>query len=137
MTFSEDEASLASTRLDRVEAVDLNHVCFNNLGRYDCIICSHVLEHSYEPESLLRGLWDHCLTPEGFLVVALPNVLYWKQRLRFCLGVLVTLLVGLWIPLTIVFMTGIPHPILSQIQAIKYSLGSLMAFCPCRIYLAP
>lgn len=86
LTFSEDEASLASTRLDIVEVVDLNDLCFNNLGQYDCIICSHVLEHLYEPESLLRGLLDHCLTPDGFLVVALPNVLYWKQRLQFLLG---------------------------------------------------
>jgi SAM-dependent methyltransferase len=86
LTFSEDEADLASSRLDRVEVVDLNCLSISNLEQYDCIICSHVLEHLYDPESLLRVLLEHCLTPDGFLVVALPNVLYWKQRLQFLLG---------------------------------------------------
>lgn len=86
LTFSEDEATLALSRLDRVEIVDLNHLSVKSLEHYDCIICSHVLEHLYKPGTLLRGLADHCLTPDGVLVVALPNVLYWKQRLQFLLG---------------------------------------------------
>jgi SAM-dependent methyltransferase len=86
LTFSEDEANLAQSRLDRVEVVDLNCLSIINLDRYDCIICSHVLEHLYEPESLLCALLDHCLIPDGLLVVALPNVLHWKQRLEFLLG---------------------------------------------------
>jgi SAM-dependent methyltransferase len=86
LTFSEEEGRLASACLDRVEIVDLNCLCVSSLEKYDCIICSHVLEHLYKPESLLRALADHCLTPDGVLVVALPNVLYWKQRLKFLLG---------------------------------------------------
>jgi SAM-dependent methyltransferase len=86
LTFSVDEASLASSRCDRVEVVDLNCLSVDNLGQYDCIICSHVLEHLYEPESLLSTLFDHCLSLDGLLIVALPNVLYWKQRLEFLCG---------------------------------------------------
>jgi 2-polyprenyl-3-methyl-5-hydroxy-6-metoxy-1,4-benzoquinol methylase len=86
LTFSEDEGRLASASLDKVLIVDLNYLCVSSLGKYDCIVCSHVLEHLYKPETLLRGLADHCLTPEGVLVVALPNVLYWKQRLQFLFG---------------------------------------------------
>ena len=86
VTFSHDEASLALTRLDRVEIADLNRLCPDALGQYDCIICSHVLEHLYEPEGLLRCLHEHALIPGGVLVVALPNALYWKQRVQFLMG---------------------------------------------------
>jgi cyclopropane fatty-acyl-phospholipid synthase-like methyltransferase len=43
LTLSVDEASLASSRCDRVEVVDLNCLSVDNLGQYDRIICSHVL----------------------------------------------------------------------------------------------
>lgn len=86
VTFSHDEASLALTRLDRVKIADLNRLRADALGQYDCIICSHVLEHLYEPEGLLRCLHEYVLIPGGILVVALPNALYWKQRVQFLLG---------------------------------------------------
>ena len=86
LTFSKNEANLALNRLDRVEIIDLNSLQANALGQYDCIICSHVLEHLYDPEWVLCSLHEHALIPDGILVVALPNVLHWKQRLQFFLG---------------------------------------------------
>lgn len=85
VTFSPAEAELARTRLDRVEVADLNHMDPTDLGRHDCIVCSHVLEHLHDPERLLRAL-RACLTEDGTLLVALPNVLHWKQRLQFARG---------------------------------------------------
>jgi SAM-dependent methyltransferase len=85
VTFSEAEAELARARLDRVEVADLNSVDPAFLGRHDCIICSHVLEHLHDPRRLLLAL-QACLAPCGTLVVALPNVLHWKQRLQFARG---------------------------------------------------
>jgi len=41
-------------------------------GRYDLAIASHVLEHMFEPEILLRSLRDR-LSPGGILFVEVPN----------------------------------------------------------------
>lgn len=87
LTFSEAEAALASDALDAVYVKDLNDLSAEDLGQagYDCIVCSHVLEHVLAPEQVLMTL-QSCLAPEGVVVVALPNVLFWRQRLQFLRG---------------------------------------------------
>lgn len=54
-------------------------------GPYDCVICSHVLEHICWPEKLLRDIRER-LAPEGLLVVALPNLMYYKNRWNLVTG---------------------------------------------------
>ena len=85
LTYSEAEAAQARTCLDRVEVVDLNHFDATDLGTFDCVVCSHVLEHLLDPQTVLTQL-RRCLTPGGTLLVALPNVLFWKQRVQFVQG---------------------------------------------------
>jgi SAM-dependent methyltransferase len=85
LTYSENEAVLARQALDRVIVCDLNDYDPINLGEFDCIICSHILEHLNEPGKLLRSLRSHLRT-EGRLLVALPNTLFWKQRVKFLRG---------------------------------------------------
>jgi len=54
-------------------------------GPYDCVICSHVLEHICWPEKLLRDIRG-CLSPGGVLVVALPNLFFYKNRWNLLRG---------------------------------------------------
>src|SRR6185369_1739704 len=84
ITYCEAEAALASEGLGEVLAVDLNSFDPRDCGQFDCIICSHVLEHLYQPEQLLKRL-SQSLSLDGTMIVALPNVLHWRQRLKFLL----------------------------------------------------
>jgi len=85
ITYSEREAELASSRLSHVICADLNNFDFCPLGKFDCVIMSHILEHLYSPSSVLERL-KCILNPESVIVVALPNVVWWKQRAQFLIG---------------------------------------------------
>jgi SAM-dependent methyltransferase len=64
---------------------DLNQFQPAGLGRFDCVVCSHVLEHLCWPERFLVAARP-LLAPGGRLVIALPNVLAWRQRMAFLAG---------------------------------------------------
>lgn len=85
VTSSNEEAASAKEWLDKVIVCDLNRFEPRELGLFDSIICSHILEHLYSPDELLTHL-RNSLTPDGILIVALPNALFWKQRLEFLRG---------------------------------------------------
>jgi len=85
VTNCKQEAALAAEHLDQVVLQDLNDFDPTKLGTFDCIVCSHVLEHLYQPNQVVERL-RRVLTPEGTLIVALPNVLHWRQRLEFARG---------------------------------------------------
>ncbi len=85
VTISEAEASIASKYLDLVFIQDLNNCDLRSLGIFDCVICSHVLEHLYWPDNLLTDI-HKILAFDGTLVIALPNPLHWRQRLEFLKG---------------------------------------------------
>lgn len=52
---------------------------------YDLIICSHLLEHIAYPDNLLDALL-RSLKPEGYFLVAIPNVMFWRDRLKLMRG---------------------------------------------------
>lgn len=54
-------------------------------GEFDYVICSHVLEHIVYPQKLLGDI-HRALKPGGILIVALPNVMHYKSRLRLMAG---------------------------------------------------
>jgi trans-aconitate methyltransferase len=85
ITYSEEEARRAQEIMHRVWRADLNTFDFEQLGMFDCIVCSHVLEHLARPWEVLQRLRGH-LDPDGVLLVALPNVLELKTRMAFLMG---------------------------------------------------
>ncbi len=85
ITHSDEEAVRGRDGLDAVVVTDLNRFDGAQLGTFDCVICSHVLEHLLDPWSLLRTLQPHLVTG-GTLIVALPNLLFWRNRLAMLCG---------------------------------------------------
>jgi 2-polyprenyl-3-methyl-5-hydroxy-6-metoxy-1,4-benzoquinol methylase len=87
VTGAVGEAELARTHMERCWVADLERPLPDDLlrRRFDCIIFSHVLEHLRDPADLVRRLSDQ-LEPDGECVIALPNVLYWRERWDFVRG---------------------------------------------------
>lgn len=55
-------------------------------GGYDLVVTSHVLEHLRWPDRLLREIRSVLSPNHGRLLCALPNVLFYKNRLRLLAG---------------------------------------------------
>ena len=85
ITYSDEEAALAGEVMSKIWVNDLNTFDFSLVGTYDCIVCSHVLEHLYQPWEVLKKIRPH-LKQDGVLIVALPNVLEIKTRFAFLKG---------------------------------------------------
>lgn len=85
VTYSQEEYKKASNALDKVVIGDIN----NNIPlfdiKFDSIIFSHILEHTYDPIEVLKK-FSTFLNENGSIVIALPNVLYYKQRFEFLKG---------------------------------------------------
>jgi len=80
--ISEEYASRAEARLDRVVRADLEELAASpglraNLGEFDCLIAADVLEHTADPWSCLAG-FGGLLKPGGTAIVSLPNVRFWE-----------------------------------------------------------
>jgi len=85
ITSSQEETRRAREVLDEVVCADLETIDTSALGRFDAVVCSHVLEHLRDPRRLLDRLRG-CFTADGVLIVALPNPMLWRQRLAFAAG---------------------------------------------------
>jgi SAM-dependent methyltransferase len=87
ITLSEMEAQLAATYCEKVWLHDLEDGLPSDVRTdYDCCLCSHVIEHLADPNKMLSSIRKSLLTSGGSLVVALPNFLFWKCRLKLALG---------------------------------------------------
>lgn len=54
-------------------------------GSFDIIIATDILEHLFDPKSVLREM-RRLLRPGGTLIASVPNHFYWKMRLQILKG---------------------------------------------------
>jgi len=81
-TCSAAEQAIAQTKLDRCVVGDLEGETWPELAPpYDAICCLHVLEHLVNPVAVVRRLLP-LLAPQGKLVVAVPNIAFWRERVK-------------------------------------------------------
>jgi len=70
-------ASQARDRLDEIIVTDVETYEFPpDIGRFDLILCTDVLEHLRKPEALLDRV-KRVLEPDGLVAICVPNVRYW------------------------------------------------------------
>jgi SAM-dependent methyltransferase len=81
-----EELEVAKQFCRRVIQSDVNNG-IPDIGNntYDCVICSHILEHIAYPQRLLTDI-RRGLVPGGYLLVAIPNVFFWRDRLKLMVG---------------------------------------------------
>ena len=84
-----EAVAVARTRLHRVLAhdlLDVDAVVADAGGaRFDAIVFSDVLEHVYDPRTVIER-YAALLTPRGRLLISVPNAVVWEQRVRVLLG---------------------------------------------------
>lgn len=88
ITLSAEESKHARRYMTAVHVVDLDVSDLSFLGerRFDAVIFSHVLEHVKDPQRLLTLSARQHLRAGGQVLIAVPNVLYYKNRLRLLTG---------------------------------------------------
>lgn len=87
ITISSKEYENAGKCLNAVYLHNLETGLPENLQQtcYDYVVCSHVLEHIVYPDKLLNNIRT-VLKPGGSLIVALPNIMHYKSRLKLLVG---------------------------------------------------
>jgi 2-polyprenyl-3-methyl-5-hydroxy-6-metoxy-1,4-benzoquinol methylase len=88
ITISEDELSIAKSFCRNIYLKNLEEglpeeIKFN---KYDVIICSHVLEHIAYPEKLLQDILNILIPNKSLFIIAIPNFLNYKNRLKLLIG---------------------------------------------------
>ncbi|OIP28441.1 hypothetical protein AUK22_04215 [bacterium CG2_30_54_10] len=85
-----DAVAGARSRLDRVIEADVTD--FQTISEklegeiFDAIIFSDVLEHLYDPVEILRSYSGLFLKPGGRVLISVPNIAAWTQRLALFFG---------------------------------------------------
>jgi SAM-dependent methyltransferase len=80
-------AHAAASICDQVVLADLNGSTWTEqlAERFDVVLMGDVLEHLLYPDEVLRRV-RKLLLPGGVIVVSLPNVVHWSQRLKTLFG---------------------------------------------------
>ena len=88
LTLSHEERARALAHMDACHICDVEADALPAevaATAYDAILLSHVLEHLRHPAVVLRRLAER-LRPGGVVLIAVPNVMAWRQRARLAAG---------------------------------------------------
>lgn len=87
VTASESEKASAERWCEQVFIHDLEQGLPQQVEpSYDVVLASHVLEHLRQPQSLLRDIRQLLAANTGRLILAIPNLLFYKNRAALALG---------------------------------------------------
>jgi SAM-dependent methyltransferase len=85
-SWNPEELKAVKSVCRRTICQDLNHGLPQIEGDvYDLIICSHLLEHIAFPQKFLKDL-HRGLKAGGALLIAIPNLFFWQERLKLLCG---------------------------------------------------
>lgn len=89
ITYSEAEAEMAQHYMEQcwvfnIEGED-DFPQELKSQKFDTLIFSHILEHLREPATVLAR-FTQLLKLEGAILIAVPNILNWRQRIQFLFG---------------------------------------------------
>ncbi len=87
ITLSDAEAKLAQKHMTRCWVFDIEDKFPEYLAdlTFDALIFSHVLEHLRDPAGVLAR-FSRLLRNGGQVLIAVPNILSWRMRIRFLMG---------------------------------------------------
>ena len=87
ITYAHAEAAIAGAHVDRCWVFDIERDFPAEFAdrTFDTMIFSHVLEHMREPADVLAR-FTRQLAPGGVVLIAVPNIVVWRQRLKFLRG---------------------------------------------------
>lgn len=54
------------------------------MNYYDVVIAAHLLEHIFYPDHLLNDVWR---VVRNGLIIVIPNLLFWRNRLKMLFGI--------------------------------------------------
>jgi 2-polyprenyl-3-methyl-5-hydroxy-6-metoxy-1,4-benzoquinol methylase len=87
ITQSEGEAERARAYMTTcwVDDIESGVPAYLERGRFDCLLFSHVLEHLRSPAQVVASM-SQLVGRGGRVIIAVPNVMFFKMRLRFLRG---------------------------------------------------
>ena len=85
VTFSETEREIAKKNLRNVWLFNLEEGLPKIGEKYELVVLSHVMEHIADPTKLMMKL-DSVLSEKGYIICAIPNMLFLYNRLKLLAG---------------------------------------------------
>jgi methionine biosynthesis protein MetW len=86
ITWNAAEAEQAATACRKVMQCNLERgIPDVESSAYDVVVCSHILEHIAYPQQLLTDIFA-ALRPGAILIVVIPNIFFWRDRLKLLKG---------------------------------------------------